>query len=274
MLVVYPSPGRPAGERSPPSVDRTAATRAEIRGSHACAMKRSVWNGAFSSQKVSGFPCGYCINVPFEEKNTECTDPRQGNEKVASAPNELHLEMRSPANAGSSYYNYKRYHSIVLLAMVDANYCFIGLEIGAPESCSDAGVFDRSRLGRLILNGLHGIPPDALLPRAPHFGKLSYVVVGRRITQEQQVFNYRLSRARRVSENAFAQVASRWRIFRTKLAVDPPLAKKIVKASGLLHNYLRLGANIPEDGESKSDNIFAELDPWPSRLVTIRGPCS
>ncbi|ELU02502.1 hypothetical protein CAPTEDRAFT_216350 [Capitella teleta] len=53
-------------------------------------------NGTFSSQKASGFPCGYCINVPLEEKNTECTDPRQGNEKVASALNELHLECIRP----------------------------------------------------------------------------------------------------------------------------------------------------------------------------------
>ncbi|ELU02501.1 hypothetical protein CAPTEDRAFT_29740, partial [Capitella teleta] len=126
-----------------------------------------------------------------------------------------HYQMRSPAHAGSDYYNHKRNHSIVLYRQLR----FIGLKIGAPGSCSDARVFDRSRLGRSILNGLHGIPPDAPLPRAPHFGKLPYVVVGdeafplhhhimrpypgRGITQEQQVFNYRLSRARRVSENAF-----------------------------------------------------------------------
>ncbi|ELU14468.1 hypothetical protein CAPTEDRAFT_210923 [Capitella teleta] len=43
-------------------------------------------NGTFSSQKASGFRCGYCINVPLEEKHTECTDPGQGNEKVCIRP--------------------------------------------------------------------------------------------------------------------------------------------------------------------------------------------
>ncbi|ELU08871.1 hypothetical protein CAPTEDRAFT_206058 [Capitella teleta] len=71
-------------------------------------------------------------------------------------------------------------------------------------------------------------------------------------------FQLQIIARRTVSENAFGQVASRWRIFHTKLAV----AKTIAKASCLLHNCMRLDGNIPEDGEYKSDNIFAELDPW------------
>ena len=35
-----------------------------------------------------------------------------------------HIRIRCPASEGSQFYNYKGYHSIVLLTLVDANYRF------------------------------------------------------------------------------------------------------------------------------------------------------
>ena len=57
-----------------------------------------------------------------------------------------HIAIRCPKNAGSLYHNYKRFHSIILLALVDAVYRFIWAEIGANGSTSDAQVFGDSEL--------------------------------------------------------------------------------------------------------------------------------
>jgi len=59
------------------------------------------------------------------------------------------------------------------------------------------------------------------------------------LTKEQAIFNYRLSWARRIVENVFGILNSRFGVFQRAIQVDPDKAKKIVLACCYLHNSLR-----------------------------------
>ena len=56
---------------------------------------------------------------------------------------------------------------------------------------------------------------------------------------ERRIYNYRLSRARRVVENAFGIMANRFRVFLTTIALAPHKVDELVLAACVLHNYLR-----------------------------------
>ena len=66
-----------------------------------------------------------------------------------------HIMMQAPNNSGSSYFNYKGWHSIVLMAVCDASYCF--------THGSDGGVLSNSMLGQAMESGNLGVPdPDCI----------------------------------------------------------------------------------------------------------------
>lgn len=52
------------------------------------------------------------------------------------------------------------------------------------------------------------------------------------------MFNYRLSRNRRIVENAFGILSAKWRIFRKPIEAKPENVDVMVKATIVLHNYL------------------------------------
>lgn len=59
------------------------------------------------------------------------------------------------------------------------------------------------------------------------------------LSYAQRVFNYRLSRARRISENVFGILASRFRIFLGAIHMLPKSAKLVILAAVTIHNFLR-----------------------------------
>ena len=80
----------------------------------------------------------------------------------------------------------------------------------------------------------------------------------RHLTIEQKNFNYQLSRARRVVENAFGILASRFRLFLTTINLPPDNVEQVLLASCALHNYLRTKARDRYTSTSSVDTVSAD----------------
>lgn len=166
-----------------------------------------------------------------------------------------HVVIQAPHNSGSLFYNYKGTFSIVLLAVVDARYCFRVVDIGSYGRTSDGGTLANSTFGQALIGGTLQVPEDVLLPGAEHLGAQPYVFVadeafplrrdlmrpfpGLNLSHMNRVFNYRLSRARMIVENTFGILTSQWRMYRRVIGVSPENVDVCVKATCILHNYIR-----------------------------------
>ena len=53
-----------------------------------------------------------------------------------------HVAITKPPHSGSLYHNYTGFFSIPLLALVDANYKFLWIELGGVGRMSDAQIFN------------------------------------------------------------------------------------------------------------------------------------
>lgn len=164
-----------------------------------------------------------------------------------------HINIAPPQNCGSYYYNYKGMHSIVLLAVADANYEVIYADVGSNGRVSDGGVWRDCSLNRAIISGAITLPPERNLPNSNICAPFVFVCDDafplkttmmkpypfRSQTKEQRIFSYRLSRARRIVENTFGIIANKFRVLRTTICLEPSKVQTIVMATLVLHNLLR-----------------------------------
>ncbi|XP_068082633.1 uncharacterized protein [Anabrus simplex] len=167
-----------------------------------------------------------------------------------------HVEFRPPRCIGSYYFNYKGGNSIVLLALVDAGYKFLYVDVGCNGRISDGGVLRNSTLHTIMDKNLANFPLSKQLPGSTV--KVPYVIVADdafplqenimkpykgNLTQQQKIFNYRLSRARRTSENAFGILCNRFRILLKKIELPVETVEIITLSACALHNFLLTTGN-------------------------------
>ena len=189
-----------------------------------------------------------------------------------------HCKITQPKNSGSEYWCvYKKTFSIVLMALVDARYRFLWVDVGGVGSSNDASIWNQCSLKEHLEDETLNIPPPAKLSKdrplpkktpagLPILGEdgepvmedpldVPYFFIGDdafalsinmmkpisrlHMTYEQSVYSYRISRARRCVENAFGILAHRWRVLYKAMGFHVEKCRCIIKTCIVLHNLLR-----------------------------------
>ena len=171
-----------------------------------------------------------------------------------------HVNLRAPPKSSTLFHNYKGFFSIVLMALVDADYKFIYIDVGDYGSNSDTAIFRSCNFGKAFMYGQLDVPPPKPLDNLPpgqgedlpccFVGDEAFPLQadllrpyprnqrGTNLPYPKMIFNYRLSRARRLVENAFGILAQRFRIYDRRLGISENTCISVVKATCILHNYL------------------------------------
>ena len=125
--------------------------------------------------------------------------------------------------------------------------------MGGNSFTSDCAVFNRSDLKAALAENI-GLPPDVPLPNDDD--PMPYFLVGcdafplrtwlmkpfstRHLTEEERIFNYRLSRTRRIVENVFGILTNRFRCLLTMMQQEPYIVASITLSCICLHNLTRM----------------------------------
>ena len=158
--------------------------------------------------------------------------------------------------------------------------------MGNNGRMNDSGVWNKSTLHKKIESNEMDLPQPTVLP----YGETNvpYVFVGddafalktfmmkpyaqRHLNISRRVYNYRHSRARRISENLFGILSNRFRVFQTVINLDPNKAKFITMSAFVLHNFLRQSQSrnvYCPPGLSDQDKEYGEVKPgaWRQDII-------
>ena len=172
-----------------------------------------------------------------------------------------HIPIQCPPSglkASREYHNFKNFYSIVLMAIVDAHDRFIWASVGFPRNSHDYIVFQSTDLWynitenniipsiSQVIEGTEVYPMILGDSAFPFRLWLMKPYGAANLTPEEGYFNYRLSRARMITERAYGQLKSRWRVLFRKLECRPGSVKLAALACIVLHNIcITTKCNLP-----------------------------
>lgn len=180
---------------------------------------------------------------------------RSGFPQVVGCLDGCHIPIKAPQSHPEDYVNRKGFHSIILQALVDANYLFLDICVGWPGKVHDARVFRNSSLYTSVCSGafipdttvyqmISGVrvPPlilgDSAYPLKDWLMK-PYVDRGN-LSREEINFNNLLSITRVVVENVFGRLKGRFNSIGKRLDLNANNCCTVTAACCVLHNFCEL----------------------------------
>lgn len=85
-------------------------------------------------------------------QHTHCISARDGKP----------IAIQKPAGTGKEFFNYKKFCSIVMIDIVDTDYKFTWVTIGANGAASAVEIYNSCDLKRLLQNNILLVPPHPL----------------------------------------------------------------------------------------------------------------
>lgn len=185
-----------------------------------------------------------------------CDGVEAGLPDVIGAIDGCHVRITRPTVCEEDYYNRKKFHSIILQAVCDADMVFTDVFVGFPGRAHDARVLEESFLFEEAASRYDGgyLLGDAAYPLLPWL-----LPPYRHVTSSWQPwmskFNRVHSKQRVVIEIAFGLLKGRfWRL--DKIDVNSiPQAVEIVMAACVLYNLARRHADVLEDSDISNSNL-------------------
>lgn len=195
------------------------------------------------------FPTGAELDAIVDGFNTKWGVPQ-----CVGAIDGSHIPISAPLLNHTDYYNRKGWYSMVLQGLVDHNYRFLDVYAGWPGSVHDARVFAHSSL-------YTGLSQGTLLPSyktttisgvsVPLFiiGDSAYPLEtwlmkpfsqAAAVSSQHRTYNYSISRARIVVENAFGRLKARWRRLLKRNDMHTDKIPTIITATCILHNLCEI----------------------------------
>lgn len=167
---------------------------------------------------------------------------------VIAAIDGSHIRILPPKEYPNSYYNRKKFHSVLLQGICDKKKLFIDVYAGEPGSIHDVNLFQKSDVYQRF--------SETEFPNNSHIiGDLAYplskkMLVGYKdfgdLDPQKKYFNKKLSALRVCIEHSFALLKGRFRRLRYLETRRLDLICLIVVGACILHNICQLSGDEPD----------------------------
>ncbi|XP_065318833.1 uncharacterized protein LOC135926831 [Gordionus sp. m RMFG-2023] len=162
-----------------------------------------------------------------------------------------HVKIKQPKKSGSTFYNYKKFNSIVIQGVADDKARFMLIEVGFPGSISDRSIFTKSLFYEGMIRKIIKIPnPNFLLSTdilSPYifvgddaYPLLDFIIKPYKtnLNDNKNNFNNKLSKARVSIERCFGILSAKFRHLYKPSETNITNTIQIVKTDCLLHNII------------------------------------
>ena len=227
------------------------------------------------------FPTGQELEQVMVDFEDLCGVPM-----CAGALDGTFMGIKKPTEYGDTYFCYKKFIAIIVLACVDARGIFTSVNAGRPGSVGDSYTYRHSEMYKRIKQGewlghpQRTIEGDTIKPFLVADAAFPLEAICMKCydvpqTPQARSFNYSLIRTRRVVEQAFGRLKGRWRIMDGRCATrDPVFARKIAVVCCALHNICERHKCTFEDGWLPDESAYISNTPTHLQTSAVVGAAS